>query len=234
MANLHNDKTPSCNMLDNYKARTLFLFSTSTKVLVNCLLLMEHPPKVTFHNIQNQKIKDSFIKVLNRYEALHNCRVSLRQIPIKSSTMQAQPVFSLGSLFSGITHYKVKLAVFVRDSKLLKVTDLPEDVLTGWFAHELGHLVDYRSYHNLGMIMFGLKYMLSEKFKREAEHAADRVAIQHGFREEIIATKRFILEHDLLDDIYKEKIRKYYMPIEMAEVWQHKHLPVSAKPDVEL
>ncbi len=195
---------------------------------------MQEPLNITFHNIQNQKIKDSFIKVLNRYEALHNCRVSLRQIHIKSSTMQAQPVFSLGSLISGITHYKVKLAILVRDSKQLKVADLPEDVLTGWFAHELGHLVDYRSHHNLGMILFGIKYMLSEKFKREAEHAADRIAIRHGFRQEIIATKKFILEHHLLDESYKDKIRKYYMPIEMAEVWQHKHPPVSAKPDVEL
>lgn len=148
--------------------------------------------------------------------------------------MQAQPVFSFGSLFSGITHYKVKLAILVRDSKSLKVAELPEDVLTGWFAHELGHLVDYRSYNNLNMIFFGIKYLLSEKFKREAEHAADRIAIRHGFRQEIIATKKFILEHNLLEESYKNKIRKYYMPIEMAEVWEHAHVPVSAKPDVEL
>ena len=36
--------------------------------------------------------------------------------------------------------------------------------------------------------------MFSNSFKREAEHAADRVAIRNGFRDEIIATKKFILE----------------------------------------
>ncbi len=171
---------------------------------------------------------------MERYTKLHQCQVVLKQKKIKSSTMQAQPVFSLGSLFSAITRYKVKLAILVRDSQNLKVADLPEDVLTGWFAHELGHLVDYRSYNNLNMILFGIKYLVSEKFKKKAEHSADRIAIRHGFRQEIIATKRFILEHDLLEESYKNKIRKYYMPIEMAEVWDHAHVAAIPKPDLEL
>ncbi|WP_223252689.1 hypothetical protein [Owenweeksia hongkongensis] len=187
---------------------------------------------VHFENVENQKIKDSFMEVMERYEALHNSEVTLVQGPIKSSTMQAQPVVKLSNLFGETKKYRVKLAILVRDSKDIKVADLPADVLTGWFAHELGHLVDYRPHSNFQMIFYGLKYVFSNKFKTNAEHAADYVAIRHGFRDEIIATKRFILEHDLLDETYKEKIRRYYMPIEEAEVWEHKHVPGAPEPEL--
>ena len=180
---------------------------------------------VHFKNVENEKIKESFLKVMRRYSELHNSEVTLVQGPLKSSTMQAQPVVQLAHLFSETQQYRVKLALLVRDSKDLKVADLPEDVLTGWFAHELGHLVDYRPYNNFQMIFYGLKYVFSENFKKEAEHAADYIAIRHGFRSEIIATKRFILENDLLEESYKAKIRRYYMPIEEAEVWEHEHIP---------
>lgn len=199
-----------------------------------CIYAMHNLPDVSFHNIENQKIKDCFLEVLYRYRALHDCRISLSQLPIKSSTMQAQPVLKPASLFKSINHYKVKLSVKVRDSDTLRVAELPTAVLTGWFAHELGHLCDYRSYNNFTMIAFGLKYAFSSRFRREAEHAADRIAIQHGFRQEIIATKKFILNNQLLDEGYKNKIRKYYMPIEMAEVWQHSQSPISSAPDIEL
>lgn len=187
---------------------------------------------VHFENVDNEIIRRSFLKVLRRYESLHPCKVTLIQKSIKSSTMQAQPVVGLFNLFGPTKKYKVKLAIMVRDSESMKVADLPEDVLTGWFAHELGHLVDYRPYSNFQMIFYGMKYVFSQDFKKEAEHAADRIAIQNGFRDEIISTKKFILEHDLLADEYKDKIRKYYMPIEEAEVWEHKHVPGAPEPDL--
>lgn len=188
--------------------------------------------KVVFENVTNDKIRESFMKVLREYEVLHSAEITLIQKPIKSSTMQAQPVVKLGNLFGETKKYRVKLAVMVRDTENLKVEDLPKEVLTGWFAHELGHLVDYKPYSNFQMIFYGLKYVFSNNFKREAEHAADRVAIRNGFRDEIIATKKFILEHDLLDESYKAKIKRYYMPIEEAEVWQHNHTPSSPDPEL--
>ncbi|PTM05859.1 MAG: hypothetical protein DA405_02050 [Bacteroidetes bacterium] len=214
------------------------------------LLSTEHRPKKTsggeqiiattsktkmtvhFKNVENEKIKNSFLEVMRRYTELHNSEVTLVQGPLKSSTMQAQPVIKLAHLFSETQKYHVKLAHLVRDSKELKVADLPAEVLTGWFAHELGHLVDYRPYNNFQMILFGLKYVFLKSFKKEAEHAADYIAIRHGFRSEIIATKRFILENDLLEESYKAKIRRYCMPIEEAEVWEHEHVP--GTPEAEI
>jgi len=176
---------------------------------------------VEFQNIEHEKIRKSFLRVLNQYKTLHDFEILLNQRPIKSSTMQAQPVLNWRGLFFGIRQYRVKLAIHVRDSQHIKVSELPGDVLTGWFAHELGHVVDYGSYNSLGMIGYGLRYLLSSSFKKKVEHKADEIAISHGFKSEILETKRFILDHDLLDEGYKNKIRKYYMPIEAVEAWRH-------------
>lgn len=187
---------------------------------------------ISFINVEDDKIRESFIEVLRKYESLHTYEVVLKQKPIKSSTMQAQPVLSWKSILSGIYRYQIKLAVFVRDSQEVRVKDLPQDVLIGWFAHELGHVVDYAPYSSLQMVGYGLRYLVSSRFKRQAEHAADHIAIQNGFKNEILKTKRFILENDLLTENYKAKIRKYYMSIEEVETWDHNATP--GTPELEL
>jgi len=187
---------------------------------------------IHFENVESEKIKNSFKKVMLRYHELHDCEITLVQGPLSSSTMQAQPIIKLAHIFGQTNKYRVRLALLVRDSKNIKVADLPADVLTGWFAHELGHLVDYRPYNNFQMLIYGFRYLVSGNFKVKVEHAADYIAISHGFRDEIIATKRFILENDLVGDDYKEAIRRYYMPIEDVEIWQHEDVPGS--PDTEI
>lgn len=161
-------------------------------------------------------IASVFNKVLSRYPALQESTVLLKHAPLKGATMNARPVLSPASVFKGITSYQIIVAEFVRDSSELRVGELPEEVLSGWFAHELGHVMDYLNRSFAGMIVFGGQYLFSGKFRRKAEFVADQYAIRHGFHEEIIAAKRFILEHELLDPAYKEKISKYYMPIEQV------------------
>jgi len=112
---------------------------------------------IHFENVKNEKIRNSFTEVLWRYKELHDCEITLVQSPIKSSTMQAQPIVKLANLFGQTKKYRVKLALLVRDSKSIKVADLPADVLTGWFAHELGHIVDYHTRNNFHMLFFGFK-----------------------------------------------------------------------------
>ena len=172
------------------------------------------------------------MEVFNRYDALHQYDITLVQKRIKSSTMQAQPIISFKSLFTGVKRYQIKLALYVKDSEEILVSDLPEEVLTGWFAHELGHVVDYEPRSNFGMVIYGLRYVFSDKFKREAEHAADNIAVRNGFAADIIATKRYILENDFLGDRYKSIINKYYMSIDDVGVCEDENVPV--EPKIEL
>ncbi len=127
--------------------------------------------------------------------------------------MNARPVLSFRRFFLGCHSYEVITGDYVKDSSDMEVNTLPEEVLRGWFAHELGHIMDYRDRTSLGLVMFGLRYLWSRRFRRRSEYVADQYAIRHGFHEEIIAAKRFILENDLLTPEYKAIIDKYYMPI---------------------
>lgn len=174
--------------------------------------------KVKFKKVKSDKIKNSFLEALSQYEDLHEFSITLYQKRVKTSTMQAQPIISLKNIFSGVKRYRIKLGVYVSNSERLKMEEVPQNVMTGWFAHELGHLVDYLSYSNLGMIKYGLKYIFSNSFKIKAEHEADYIAIKRGFRDEIIATKEWVLNHDLVGQRYKDKINKYYLSIEQVEL----------------
>jgi len=170
--------------------------------------------QISFKHINNDRIKTCFREVAQQYKTLNNIKISLEKVSVKSSTMQAQPIISLGSIFTGVKQYRIKLNAHIRDHKELKIDDVPSKVLKGWFAHELGHIVDYKQHTNLQMIIFGIKYLWSKKFKKKVEHDADYIAISHGFHQEILATKNFIIEHDLIGEKYKRKILKYYLPKE--------------------
>jgi len=187
---------------------------------------------VAFSDVDNIEIRKSFLEVFEKYKVLHPFEIVLKQRPVKSSTMQAQPIINLGNLLGSQPKYSVKLAVYLKDSMNLRVANLPEDVLKGWFAHELGHIVDYLPYSNLQMVGYGLKYLYWSKFKKASEHAADHFAIENGFHEEIIATKRYILEHDLLKERYKNVIRKYYLSIEEVKLCMTKEM--NLKPVVNI
>ncbi len=168
-------------------------------------------PNILFSNIGNKRIKNIFRETVNKFPELNEMKIILRQTRIKGSTMQAQPVINTKSVFNGIDTFRIRLSTRVRDSHSLKVTDLPDDVLMGWFAHELGHVIDYHSRSVVNMIGFGLKYLISRSFRLETEHMADKIAIEKGFIDQILATKKYILDHHLIKEEYKVKIKRYYM-----------------------
>jgi len=172
----------------------------------------EFDMSVHFKNVESQKIKDSFEKVWNRYQSLHKYEITLVQQSIGNSTMQAQPIITLRSLFDGVKRYRINIGHHVRDEESLVLEKLPEPILIGWFAHELGHVMDYQQHSNLSMIRYGFKYYFSERFKKTVEHAADYIAIANGFQDEVLATKQFILGDERISPTYKSRIKRYYLP----------------------
>lgn len=207
----------------NHRRLRIFLFTFLSLIMLGLVTIASVnspsppqreavPPK--FVDVEEERIRTAFIEVLEKYKRLHPYEIVVKRSPTGSSTMQAQPIITFKSLFNGNKRYTVKLGEYVRYSDNIAIRDVPEDVLKGWFAHELGHLVDYQDHSNAGMIRFGLKYMFSDKFKRDCEFEADSIAIEHGFHREIIATKNFLMENDRIAADYREKLRKFYMPVQ--------------------
>lgn len=150
---------------------------------------------------------------LSHYPELKDTPIEFRfKDKIKKSFMQAQPVFS--DLFKKRKNRGYIIFMnreFNIEGKKLHIDEVPSQVLTGWLGHELGHVMDYKNRHGFGLIWFGIKYMTSKNYIREAERAADTYAVNHGLGEYIIATKDFILNESQLSETYKSRIKDLYL-----------------------
>ena len=126
--------------------------------------------------------------------------------------MQAQPKIS--GLLKSRDNWSYLIFInkeFHIEGEKFDLSMVPSEVLVGWLGHELGHIMDYQNRSSLDLVWFGIKYLTSKNYIREAERAADTYAVNHGLGEQIIATKNFILNHSKLSDVYKNRIADLYL-----------------------
>ena len=185
---------------------------------IGCIfVLFSRIMELSFKNISKQRTKNIFKEVVKSYPELTGHKITLEGRHLRLATMLAQPIIGFTNIFSKKKSFKIFMSIHVIQSKDVEVEELPDEILKGWFAHELGHLVDYLPYSNFQMLLFGLKYTLNSAFKKRAEYAADEEAVKHGFGKELIKMKRFLLNNDQIFEAYKTRLRKYYPSIDIIE-----------------
>jgi hypothetical protein len=164
------------------------------------------------HIIPNS-IKDKVQVALDYYPQLKNIHIEFKiKKNIKKSTMQARPTFD--SFFKPKKDRKFLILIskkFKIADKSFSTLDIPDDIFIGWIGHELGHIMDYQNRSRFNLIWFGIKYLFSENHIVEAERAADKFAIQHKMEAYILKTKNFILNHADISEVYKNRMKKYYL-----------------------
>ena len=184
----------------------LFLSCSSNKPLAGKVLYNENKV-IPVEILHEAKVALSF------FPELEDVRIEFKyKKNIEDSFMQAQPDFSDVFRRKSKRSYNIFISdrFLIEDDKV-SLKDVPSDVLVGWLAHELGHIMDYRDRSAMGMVFFGLNYISSDKFLVEAERMADVYAVNNGMSEYILATKEFILNHAGFTDEYKRKIAKLYL-----------------------
>lgn len=176
-------------------------------------------------NLENkiipESIKKEALEALAFYPELYDTSIEFKfKDNIKKSTMQAQPRFTSFFKSKRKREYIILISRKIQiEGEKFTMDDIPSDVKVGWIGHELGHVMDYRDRTNIGMIIFGLKYLLSPLHVKEVERAADTYAIAHGMGDYILKTKNFILDNANLSEIYKHRIRELYIsPEEVMEL----------------
>ncbi|MCG2419644.1 hypothetical protein K8089_11475 [Aequorivita sp. F47161] len=176
-------------------------------------------------NLENkiipESIKKEAIEALTFFPELYDTAIEFKfKNNIRKSTMQAQPRFTSFFKSKENREYVILISRSIQiEGEKFTMDDIPSDVKVGWIGHELGHLMDYRDRTNLGMLIFGIKYLFSFKHIKEVERAADTYAIIHGMGDYIIKTKNFILDNANLSEKYKERIRRLYIsPEEVMEL----------------
>lgn len=158
-------------------------------------------------------IKQQALKALSFYPELKHTVIRFNfKKHIRTSVMQAQPVFSTLLLHRKNRRYRINISQhFKLSSYDLPITEIPKDVMVGWLVHELGHIMDYEHRNNAAIVLFGTRYLFSPEYVKEAERVADTYAVEHGSGEFILATKRFILDHAEIPQEYKNKITSLYL-----------------------
>lgn len=158
-------------------------------------------------------IEANVLKALSFYPELQDVPISFEfKKNIRGSVMQAQPVFTSLLRQRHLRKYRINIsALFKLTHSAIPIHQIPDNIMIGWIGHELGHIMDYESRSNFGMIGFGLGYLLSPGYIKKAELLADTYAVNHGLGDFIIATKRFILDHAELPQSYKDKIARLYL-----------------------
>jgi len=180
--------------------------------------MSDHKSNVTFEELDSKRVQQCFFEAHAAFPKLHGHQIIVRKKRIKKTTMQAQPVFGPGFLSRRRRRFFINVNYNPAIDKAIKMEDLPERVLTGWFAHELGHIMDYADRSAFNLLQFGLLYYFSQNFRIGAERKADLHAIDHGFGEHIADTKHYILEKSKLPDSYKKRIDRYYMSPQEVEI----------------
>lgn len=173
---------------------------------------------IIYQNVQSEQLRRWFAETLAAYPELLPHPIYLRKLPMRYSTMRAQPVLNWQLFFRRRwRHYRVDFSNHLEVTEHVKIRELPREVIVGWFAHELGHVVDYLNRPFRGMIAFGLGYAFWSRYMREAEKRADTIAVNHGFGIEVLATKRYLLDHATLPAHYKARLKKYYLSADELE-----------------
>ncbi|WP_405565560.1 hypothetical protein [Polaribacter sp. Asnod6-C07] len=164
------------------------------------------------HIIPN-KIQERVEVALKYFPQLADIKIEFKlKKNIKKSTMQARPTFD--SFFRSKKNRKYLILIskkFKISDKEFSTLDIPDDIFIGWIGHELGHIMDYQDRSRFNLIWFGLKYLFSENHIVEAERAADSFAVKHKMEDYILKTKNFILNHAEISEVYKNRMRRYYL-----------------------
>ena len=169
------------------------------------------------------QLRAAFVEAWEGFPQVHEHKVSLRLRQLSKVSMRAQPVVNTRFFSRASRDYVIEMKRDQLEAISFRLVDCPHEVLVGWLAHELGHVVDYleRSWANL--LAFGVNYLWSPTFRIGAERQADIYAIENGFAKQIQATKRFILEESKISNKYLDRINKYYMsPDEVEQIVLHR------------
>ena len=120
-------------------------------------------------------------------------------------------IFALLNLKS-IFKKKRKYLVIVNLKKYAILSKLSEEHLTGWFGHELAHIVDYEKMSQLQLLLFAIRYIFDLRFRFKVEKRINTYAVNNGFALELFRVWKIFLRMETVNIKYKRYIIENYCP----------------------
>ncbi len=183
-----------------------------SQMLMNDLYQMDFSQKIignTKVRFDNDTLYYAFLFARMHYRGLDDVIIHLKYKKMRKSTMRSQPQVNVFTNKSNRV-YRILInedptlnGIFYRDFSI--------NSIIGWFGHEIGHIVDYFERSDLGLMVFGLNYVFSDRFMRTAEVFADSTAVFHGLGYHLLEGAEFCLNSDKISPAYKQKLKDYYL-----------------------
>lgn len=146
-----------------------------------------------------------FQGVLANYPEIKSFSVKLVFTEKKRHMMWARP--QIRSFFKKDMEY----VVFVSTDTMYSgfIDTLSVDAILGWYAHELGHVVDYERKSRLNIFWMGIQYLFSPKGRARMEYRADKIAIEHGYGCELLTSVNTSKKH--LPNWKQKQVERFYL-----------------------
>ncbi len=113
--------------------------------------------------LNQEQFDNIFQKAKARYPELKHVDINITFNKGRFFTMQA--VIRPSSIFNK----KRKYSINVNPRRENIFSKLSEEDVTGWFGHELAHVIDYETMSNSKLLIFILRYLLDFRFRFSVE-----------------------------------------------------------------
>ncbi len=176
------------------------------------LLIGELQAQKAAYKTYPNEVQESILHALSFFPELDDYSIEFKfRKSLKNRVMQAQPKIKTFFRSKEKRHYKITMSKnLVMKDTTMTLDQLPLEILVGWFAHELGHIMDYKDRSAGNLLGFAIKYLTSKPFIKHSELRADALAADNGCAKHLIRTKKFILFDSRFSKEYKAKIKELY------------------------
>lgn len=154
-----------------------------------------------------EKVERCLSVVLTGYSEVSRNHIFIHVSPISKTTMTMRPF--LPTLLFPKSKWSFVLIINSRSKELkrLDIEKISDTALIGILAHELAHIVQYMQMNQFQLAVTFFKYISSRSFARVFERAADYIAIQRGFKKELLSVREQQLNDSDISPEYKKLIK---------------------------
>jgi hypothetical protein len=160
-----------------------------------------------------QHVNERFECVKKQYPELYITEIKLQFFPLCYATMEARP--SIIDFLLSFKNDKRRFIILINNGTQYRKYAFPlytvsDEVLDGWLAHELGHIVFYQTLSRSELFRTSLRFIFDKKYKKSFESGADISAEEHGFKEALHKGVELLLNDPNVSEKYKERMKRFY------------------------
>jgi len=174
----------------------------------------QHKDSLRLALLNNKQLPEEFehsiLAALIYYPDLEKSHINFNYRAI-TTTMAALP--TAGSLFRKRDNRRYSIIINYKKNKrkVRLMENVTYEARVGVIGHELAHIVDYRNKNFFHIIGNGISYTISKNFRRNLEYKIDRITINRGLGEGLLAFRQYIEDESVTTERYRRFNEYIYM-----------------------